>query len=234
MVLKVGLCRKTINQRIDRIRRVFRWGAENELVPAAVSQALATVRGLQAGRTAARESAPVKPAPRQHVEAVVAVLTDPVRAMVELQLLTGMRPGEVIAMRMADLDMAGEVWVYRPVQHKTAWRGHEREILLGPKAQEVLRRVLGKGLRVGCLFRPRKRPGYTRDVYGNAVIRACERAGVPRFRPNQIRHLVATEVRKTFGLEAAQVALGHKRADITQVYAERDREKGVEVARKIG
>jgi hypothetical protein len=35
-------------------------------------------------------------------------------------------------------------------------------------------------------------------------------------------------------LEAAQVILGHAKADVTQVYAERDSALAVEVARKIG
>ncbi len=60
------------------------------------------------------------------------------------------------------------------------------------------------------------------------------KAKVPRFHPNQIRHTVGTEVRAKFGLEAAQVLLGHSRADVTQTYAERDMAKAVEVARKIG
>lgn len=52
--------------------------------------------------------------------------------------------------------------------------------------------------------------------------------------PNQLRHSAATEVRREFGLEAAQVILGHSAADVTQVYAERDLAKGIEVARRIG
>lgn len=52
--------------------------------------------------------------------------------------------------------------------------------------------------------------------------------------PNQLRHARGTEIRKQFGLEAAQVILGHAAADVTQVYAERDAEKAREVARKIG
>jgi integrase len=35
--------------------------------------------------------------------------------------------------------------------------------------------------------------------------------------PNQLRHSYATKVRKAHGLEAAQVLLGHSRADVTQV-----------------
>jgi integrase len=55
-----------------------------------------------------------------------------------------------------------------------------------------------------------------------------------RWHPNQLRHTRATLVRSQFGLEAAQVYLGHVRADVTQVYAERDQRLGEEVARKIG
>ena len=55
-----------------------------------------------------------------------------------------------------------------------------------------------------------------------------------RWSPNRLRHSAATEIRKQFGLEAAQVSLGHSSADITQIYAERDAELVGEVARKIG
>ena len=52
--------------------------------------------------------------------------------------------------------------------------------------------------------------------------------------PNRLRHAAATEVRRQFGLEAAQVVLGHSRADVTQTYAERDAELARTVAVKIG
>lgn len=51
--------------------------------------------------------------------------------------------------------------------------------------------------------------------------------------PNRLRHATATEIRREFGLEETQVMLGNAKADVTQVYAERDLAKGVEVARKI-
>jgi hypothetical protein len=55
-----------------------------------------------------------------------------------------------------------------------------------------------------------------------------------RWHPNQLRHSFATRVRKHHGLEAAQVLLGHSRADVTQVYAERNDELAAKVAAKIG
>ena len=55
-----------------------------------------------------------------------------------------------------------------------------------------------------------------------------------RWNPNQLRHSYATKVRNEHGLEAAQVLLGHARADVTQVYAERDAELARRVAGEVG
>jgi len=55
-----------------------------------------------------------------------------------------------------------------------------------------------------------------------------------RWAPNQLRHAAATEVRREFGLEAAQVILGHSQANVTQVYAQRDLKRGMEAAKAIG
>ncbi|MCK4343176.1 MAG: site-specific integrase [Phycisphaerae bacterium] len=58
--------------------------------------------------------------------------------MAELQLLTGMRPGEATSMRTGDLDMSGRIWVYKPGSHKTEHHGRNRVFFIGPKAQQVL------------------------------------------------------------------------------------------------
>jgi integrase len=52
--------------------------------------------------------------------------------------------------------------------------------------------------------------------------------------PNQLRHSAGTQIRRQFGLEGAQVMLGHSHMDVTQVYAEVDLSKGMEIARRIG
>jgi hypothetical protein len=62
--------------------------------------------------------------------------------MIQLQLLTGMRPGEVVVMRPADIDRSEEVWTYTPAQHKTLHHGHDRVVYLGHKAQELLQPYL--------------------------------------------------------------------------------------------
>jgi integrase len=75
---------------------------------------------------------------------------------------------------------------------------------------------------------------FTDFGYAAWVRRACERAGVKPWKPGQLRHSFATEVRSRFGLEAAQVLLGHKNAKVTEVYAEATLAKAIEAARAMG
>jgi integrase len=84
--------------------------------------------------------------------------------------------------------------------------------------------------------KPRRKPGtqYTTRSYRRAIHRACDKAGIARWSPNRLRHSTATKVRKEFGLKGAQIILGHASADVSQVYAERDIAKGLEIARRIG
>jgi integrase len=150
-----GLCRSTINYRVGKIRRMFRWAVENELVEASVYQALMAVSGLRKGKGSVRESSPVRPVPVEDVEAVLPFLTVPVAGLVRLQLLTGMRPGEAVAMKAEDLDRSGAVWIYRPASHKTEGYDRARAIPIGPKAQEVLKPFLNGADEGSHLFSPR-------------------------------------------------------------------------------
>ncbi len=75
---------------------------------------------------------------------------------------------------------------------------------------------------------------YTTGTYRQAVRRGCVKAGIAVWEPNQLRHTFATTIRQAHGLEAAQVLLGHARADVTQVYAERNEELAARVAGQVG
>lgn len=262
------LSRKVINQRIGRIKRIWKWAAEHEFIPETAYAALALVRGLQANRTEARETEPVKPVAWEVVEATLPHLNPVVRAMVLLQWHTGCRPGEACSIQASEIDRSGPVWLYRPGYHKLAHRNKSRVIAIGQQGQAVLTPFLGRD---GFLFspalaaeqvraaqaatrrtkrfpfedrrqkrrkrtKPQRKPGerYTTAVLDRAIERAAVRAGVEPWHPNQLRHAFATRVRAVGGLEAAQVALGHTTADITQIYAERNETLAVEVARKIG
>jgi integrase len=132
--IREDLARVTVNNNVARIKRMVRWGVENELVPVAVHQALMTVAGLRKGRSTARESKPVPPVEDAVVDATLPFLSAPVQAMVRLQRLTGCRPGEICLVRPGDVDRSAEVWCYRPATHKLEHRDLERRIYLGPRA----------------------------------------------------------------------------------------------------
>lgn len=84
--------------------------------------------------------------------------------------------------------------------------------------------------------KPQRRPSerYQTASYRRAIHRACDRAKVDRWGPNRLRHAAATEIRSKYGLEAAQVVLGHSQADVTQVYAERDLRLAERIAKEVG
>lgn len=86
---KKALCRKVINQRIDHIRRMFKWAVSEELVPPAVYEALRAVAGLRRGHPGTYDKSKVKPVSQKHVEAVLPFLCPQVAAMVRLQPLLG-------------------------------------------------------------------------------------------------------------------------------------------------
>ena len=154
------LCRRTINQRVGRIRRAFQFAVENELVPPSVHHGLKAVKGLSRGRSAAPESTAVRPVPDADVDAVRPFVSRQLWAMIELQRLTGMRSGEVAMMRTCDLDMSGKVWIYTPERHKAEHHGKERRIPLGPKAQEVVEAVAADR-NDGLPFQPQRGHGRT-------------------------------------------------------------------------
>lgn len=185
-MIEAGLARTTINQRIGRVVRLFKWAVENELIPPQVYQGLGCVVGLQRGRSGAREAEPVGPVEDARVEAVRPHVSRQVWAMVQLQHLTGMRPGEVTSMRRGDLDRSGEVWVYRPARHKTAYRGHGREVYLGRQAQEVLEPWLHREA-TAYLLSPREavaeRTGARDESVGSGG--AATPAGSPRRSPGR-------------------------------------------------
>jgi integrase len=137
-----GWKRTAINRQIKRIVRAFGWAVENELLAPGNYEALKAVRGLGKGRSNAVEGDPVKPVPATCIDAVRPIVNRQVWGMIQTQLLTGGRPGEVVSMRVGDLNTSCTIWEYAPRRHKSEHRGQDRVVLIGPKAQAVLREFL--------------------------------------------------------------------------------------------
>lgn len=266
-MIDADYCRVSINRHVGRINRMFQWAVAEELIPVTIYQSLLTVRGLQANRTEAKESDPVKPVSIRHVVAVRRYVSRQVWAMIRLQLRTAARPGEIRNMRQCEITMDDNIWEYRYQSHKTAHHDKERTIYLGPKAQQILEPFLDKQpdeylfsptdakiefnelrrknrktpltpsqRRRAPKQKPKKSPGdkYTKYSYGNAIAKACEKAGIERWTPNQLRHTAATRVRKKYNVEVARSILGHSNLSTTEIYAEEDRSKAIKAMLEIG
>lgn len=87
------------------------------------------------------------------------------------------------------------------------------------------------------LARRRSRaPGerYLVSSYDHAIRKACDRAGVPRWHPHQLRHLAATVVEELVDEEEARALLGHKGLGMTKRYAHADLLKAAKMAALMG
>ncbi|QEG01609.1 site-specific tyrosine recombinase XerC [Stieleria maiorica] len=139
----------------------------------------------------------------------------------------------------------------------------EDEFCFSPRESERQRRAAQHASRttpISCGSRPgsnRKRnpkraarSHYDDASYRRAIHRACDKAfpapeGLTddqvkewqrshRWSPNQLRHSFGTAVRRTEGIEAARILLGHSDAATTTIYAEQDRCKAIEAAMRVG
>lgn len=154
-MIERGWCRSTLNAQVDRVRRMFKWAVTEEMIPGDVYHALRAVTGVRRGTPGVREPEPVHPVAADIVEATLPHLTPTIQAMVRVQLLTGMRPGEVCQLRADDIETDGAtgLWVFRPKQHKTKHHGRDRVVFIGPKARDILQPFLTAGN--SFLFSPR-------------------------------------------------------------------------------
>lgn len=181
-----------------------------------------------------------------------------------MQLLTAARADELVRLKAIDIDTAGDVWSAELAEHKTAHHGRTRTIYFGPRAQRILTLFMrptrpldtplfspreanaeGKRRHAGGARRPHQKANarkthrtvgehYTTASYRRAIHRACKTAGVEQWGPHRLRHSAATALRREFGVELARLVLGHAHLNVTEIYAEADREKIVDAIRKIG
>jgi len=147
------LSRGVVNSQMKRLVRMFKWAASEGKMPASIYETLRLVSGLKRGRTEARETSPVMPVSLKTIEATLKHLPPTIADMVNLQLLTGCRPGEICKLTPGMIPREGDVWVAVLGEHKTAHHGHESNLDLGPKSQILVAPYLLRGAD-DYLFRP--------------------------------------------------------------------------------
>lgn len=143
--------------------------------------------------------------------------------MILLALRTGLRQGELLALRWEDIDLdAGRLRVCRSVYMGivgTTKSGKIREIPLSDKAMMMLRSLPSR-LASGLAF---PGPGgrlLTGAECRSPLLRACKRAGLRKIGWHTMRHTFASHlVMRGAPLKAVQELLGHANIQMTMRYA---------------
>jgi integrase len=221
-----GLTRNVVMERMVKLRQFLKWCSSEELLRPEQVHRCRDIPPLapDEGRT----NAPRRPVEWETVERTLPHLTEQARASVLLLWFTGARPGELASLTTSMIDRSGDVWQAHLKRHKTAWKGKDRTIYFGPKAQAFLE--------------PWLRPDepdvpilpYHRVSLPQAIRRACKKAGVDPWVPYQLRHAAATRIRDQFDVEAAAKVLGHARLAMIDRYSHTAEGKAVEALRIVG
>ena len=242
-MVQAGLVKSTIKRRVNHVVAMYQRGVSIELIDVTLYQRLKALSPLVEPTRPSKKIPPVK---LDVVRATQNELTPTVGDMVELQLLSGMRPGEVCNLRPVDIDQSKDVWIYTPMTHKTEHHGKNRAIAIGYRAQALLkpylnreetrfcfepnqafeqhleRRSANRTIPIGYGNSPKPRKHrvfsikYTNTSYRRAVQRAARRAEVGKWSPNQLRKTAATKARSEMGLETAQIICGHSSKTTTE------------------
>lgn len=206
-ILETGVSRQHANQVMANLRHAIRWATSEELMSGSQLEAIRSVQPLRLGDIAGlRETEPVQPVSDEMFKKTLPFLPEIVADLLQVQRLSGARCKEICEMRPCDLEIEEEKWLYKPSKHKTMYKGKQRSIVLGPRAQSILSRYLkrpsssfmfspseqleitikqriakAKGHRRTPRVKvasPKRSPGekYSTDSVRRSVYRACEQA----------------------------------------------------------
>ncbi len=247
--------RRYVNQIVNRVKRFIRWCCRMERIPADQYSKLLAVEPLRIGAIGVREKPPVRPVNVEIIANTLPWMRPHIAAMVQLQHLCGMRPGEVCQMKTCDVLQTGQIWLYTVPVHKGTARGDILVKAIGSAAQAILGPLLREnptepifspldseqkriGKKAGNRKRRRIRGQYDSHSYNQGIRYALDKAKrakveIPPWHAYQIRHTAGTAVSQLLGQQAAQRLLGHKNLNTTNIYTESQTKELIRIAQEL-
>jgi integrase len=208
--LAAKLKRKTINNHLTVLRKMLSTACEWQLIPS-----VPPIKWM-------------KPPPPEfdfltfeEANRLIESSEDDHRAMITVAVRTGLRLGELLALRWIDVDLdAGRIVVRRAVARGvigTPKNGRTREVPLSKQALETLKSHPRRGELVFCT------PGgemLTKGATKWPLYSACKRAGLRRIGWHVARHTFASHlIMRGVPIRTVQELLGHSTIEMTTRYA---------------
>lgn len=219
----------SVNRRLAALRAFVQWARSETLDVRGVEEQKLAPRWLDRREQFAltRESERALNAARTDAARTQAVRD---RALLLLLLHSGLRIGELCALRLADLELSERKGKITVRAGKGAKR---REIPLNGTARQALRGWLDVRPEAGeALFVGRRGEALTPAGVYRRLADLARRAGVEGLSPHTLRHTFAKNlVDAGVGLERVAALLGHASLNTTRIYVtpgERDLERAVE------
>jgi len=260
----IGWCRRLVSQHISRIRSLFKWAVSEKLAAPMQLVELQSVGPLKRGRGAREPVLPVDPeAVERTLDELPPHIRDMVLFQLRSGARPGevctMRPRDIDRsgpvwvyrpqshktahhghLRAIAIGPKAQEAICRHLEAVT-----QDEFVFSPARQDAELKAAKRAARktpVQPSQVDRSRPGGARKpkprfgptAYARAIARACKKAGVPHWRPHQLRHTAALLIEREHGAEAARATLGHRTLNMTLHYAGIDLRRAAEVAAKMG
>lgn len=216
----------TIGRRAATFRRYFAWALRHDLC------ARNPMSGYAPRKVRRRLPRPIHDQREQQLlDTSMSVAPPPYRLILTILRETGMRVGEVLALRRGDVTLDPGREALRVREPKN---GTERVVVLGPTATPRTLRALRThckttpaGASYDILFRSPRGTAVSYDAVHYQWAQVCERAGLvdehghPRYTLHQLRHTRGSELlAQGQRMEIVQRVLGHRDIRSTLGYAE--------------
>ncbi len=220
-IIAADLCRNVVNRHTSRVKQMFRWAGSVQMIPGSVNENLRTVGAVTRRHKGVRNTAKVRPVSAADLAATLHHLSPTVRAMAELQALTGMRSSELLAIRTSGVERpaAGGNWTYRPRTHKTEHHGHDQTYGIGRRGQAVLLPFLRPDEPEAFVFSPARAAAERRAVQSAARVTPLTTGNRPGDRPAKRSPRRAAGEQYTRRTYAQAIARGVDKANAAAVAA---------------
>jgi integrase len=193
-----GLTAKATREYMGIVKRLIKFGEQEGLIDPHHALTLRSIPDLRP--TEGARSKQVQPIPIKHAFAIYRELNERWRAIFAFHLFTGQRAETALRAKFEEIDTSTVPWKYSPVMHKNTWRGKPLTILIGPRARAAIRPYMsasgmlwpGRHMNISLDKQKSTKVPRCRDAYKRAIESACQRAGLPHYTPQQIRHTSAT------------------------------------------